>query len=134
MRKIIDFILELANVNEKTVSTEDLYKEDEMDLKKEAKNTTGFFGPWSGSRCSVSGSRWSETGSRCSGSGSRCSGGDLGALGVDLSALGEDLGAQRRALGVDFGSIFQRLWDHLGRPGRSKSSQTAIRKPIKKKV
>ena len=34
--KIIDFILELANVKEKTVSTEELYKEDEMDLKKEA--------------------------------------------------------------------------------------------------
>ena len=35
--KIIDFVLELANVNEKTVSIEELYKEDEMDLKKEAK-------------------------------------------------------------------------------------------------
>ena len=35
--KIIDFILELANVNEKTVTVEELYKEDEMDLKKEAK-------------------------------------------------------------------------------------------------
>ncbi len=34
--KIIDFILELANVKEKTVSIEDLYKEDELDLKKEA--------------------------------------------------------------------------------------------------
>ena len=34
--KIIDFILELANVKEKTVSVEELYKEDEMDLKKEA--------------------------------------------------------------------------------------------------
>ena len=34
--KIIDFVLELANVNEKTVSIEELYKEDEMDLKKEA--------------------------------------------------------------------------------------------------
>ncbi len=34
--KIIDFILELANVKEKTVSAEELYKEDEMDLKKEA--------------------------------------------------------------------------------------------------
>ena len=34
--KIIDFILELANVNEKTVSIDDLYKDDEMDLKKEA--------------------------------------------------------------------------------------------------
>ena len=35
--KIIDFVLELANVNEKTVSIEELYKADEMDLKKEAK-------------------------------------------------------------------------------------------------
>ena len=35
--KIIDFVLELANVNEKTVSIDELYKEDEMDLKKEAK-------------------------------------------------------------------------------------------------
>ncbi len=35
--KIIDFILELANVKEKTVSIEELYKEDEIDLKKEAK-------------------------------------------------------------------------------------------------
>ena len=34
--KIIDFILELANVKEKFVSVEELYKEDEMDLKKEA--------------------------------------------------------------------------------------------------
>ena len=34
--KIIDFILELANVKEKTVSVEELYKDDEMDLKKEA--------------------------------------------------------------------------------------------------
>ena len=34
--KIIDFILELANVKEKTVSVEELYKEDEIDLKKEA--------------------------------------------------------------------------------------------------
>ena len=34
--KIIDFILELANVKEKTVSTEELYKDDEMDLKNEA--------------------------------------------------------------------------------------------------
>ena len=34
--KIIDFILELANVKEKTVSVKELYKEDEMDLKKEA--------------------------------------------------------------------------------------------------
>ena len=34
--KIIDFILELANVKEKTVSIEELYKDDEMDLKKEA--------------------------------------------------------------------------------------------------
>ena len=34
--KIIDFILELANVKEKIVSVEELYKEDEMDLKKEA--------------------------------------------------------------------------------------------------
>ena len=35
--KIIDFILELANVKEKFVSVAELYKEDEMDLKKEAK-------------------------------------------------------------------------------------------------
>ena len=35
--KIIDFILELANVKEKTVTVEELYKEDEMDLKNEAK-------------------------------------------------------------------------------------------------
>ena len=34
--KIIDFILELAKVNEKTVSIDDLYKDDDMDLKKEA--------------------------------------------------------------------------------------------------
>ncbi len=34
--KIIDFILELANVKDKTVSVEELYKDDEMDLKKEA--------------------------------------------------------------------------------------------------
>jgi trigger factor len=34
--KIIDFILELANVKEKTISVEELYKEDEIDLKKEA--------------------------------------------------------------------------------------------------
>ena len=34
--KIIDFILELANVKDKTVSIEELYKEDDMDLKKEA--------------------------------------------------------------------------------------------------
>ena len=34
--KIIDFILELANVKEKTVSIEELYKDDDMDLKKEA--------------------------------------------------------------------------------------------------
>ena len=34
--KIIDFILELAIVKEKTVSIEELYKEDDMDLKKEA--------------------------------------------------------------------------------------------------
>ena len=38
----------------------------------------------------------------------------------------------RRALGVDFGSIFHRFWDHFGGPGGSKSSQTAIQKPIKK--
>ncbi len=35
--KIIDFILELANVKEKTVTVEELYKEDEVDLKNEAK-------------------------------------------------------------------------------------------------
>ena len=35
--KIIDFILELANVKEKIVTVEELYKEDEMDLKNEAK-------------------------------------------------------------------------------------------------
>ena len=34
--KIIDFILELAKVNEKTVSIDDLYKDDDIDLKKEA--------------------------------------------------------------------------------------------------
>ena len=34
--KIIDFILELANIKEKVVSVDELYKEDEMDLKKEA--------------------------------------------------------------------------------------------------
>ncbi len=34
--KIIDFILELAKVNEKTVSIDDLYKDDDTDLKKEA--------------------------------------------------------------------------------------------------
>ena len=34
--KIIDFILELANVNKKEVSVEELYKEDNFDLKKEA--------------------------------------------------------------------------------------------------
>jgi len=34
--KIIDFILELANVKEKTVTVEELYKEEDMDLKKEA--------------------------------------------------------------------------------------------------
>ena len=34
--KIIDFILELAIVTEKPVSVAELYKEDEMDLKKEA--------------------------------------------------------------------------------------------------
>ena len=34
--KIIDFILELANVKEKIVSVEELYKEDETNLKKEA--------------------------------------------------------------------------------------------------
>jgi trigger factor len=34
--KIIDFILELANTKEKFVSLEELYKEDELDLKKEA--------------------------------------------------------------------------------------------------
>ena len=34
--KIIDFILELAKVKEKTVTTEELYKEEELDLKKEA--------------------------------------------------------------------------------------------------
>ena len=37
--KIIDFILELANVKEKTVSVEELYKEDEMDLNKEAQKS-----------------------------------------------------------------------------------------------
>ena len=34
--KIIDFILELANVKQKTVTSENLYKEDEMNLKEEA--------------------------------------------------------------------------------------------------
>ncbi len=34
--KIIDFILELANVKDKEVSVDELYKEDEFDLKKEA--------------------------------------------------------------------------------------------------
>ena len=34
--KIIDFILELAKVKEKTVTTEELYKDEELDLKKEA--------------------------------------------------------------------------------------------------
>ena len=34
--KIIDFILELANIKEKIVSVEDLYKQEELDLKKEA--------------------------------------------------------------------------------------------------
>jgi trigger factor len=34
--KIIDFILELADVKEKTVSVEELYKTDELDLQKEA--------------------------------------------------------------------------------------------------
>ena len=34
--KIIDFIMELAKVNEKVVSIEELYKEDDLDLKKEA--------------------------------------------------------------------------------------------------
>ena len=35
--KIIDFIIELAEVNEKVVSTEDLYKEDDTDIKNELK-------------------------------------------------------------------------------------------------
>ena len=35
--KIIDFILELAEVNEKVVSVEDFYKEDEIDIKDELK-------------------------------------------------------------------------------------------------
>ncbi|MDC3063790.1 trigger factor [Alphaproteobacteria bacterium] len=35
--KIIDFILELAEVKEKIVSTEDLYKEDDTDIKNELK-------------------------------------------------------------------------------------------------
>ena len=35
--KIIDFILELAITKEKNVTTEELYKEDELDLNKEAK-------------------------------------------------------------------------------------------------
>ena len=34
--KIIDFILELANIKEKVVSLDELYKEEELDLKKEA--------------------------------------------------------------------------------------------------
>jgi len=34
--KIIDFILELANVVNKEVSIEELYREDDFDLKKEA--------------------------------------------------------------------------------------------------
>ena len=34
--KIVDFILELANVEDKEVSVEELYKEDEFDLSKEA--------------------------------------------------------------------------------------------------
>ncbi|MDC1356940.1 trigger factor [Pseudomonadota bacterium] len=34
--KIIDFILELANTKEKTISVEDLYKQEDLDLKKEA--------------------------------------------------------------------------------------------------
>ena len=34
--KIIDFILELANTKEKVVSLDELYKEEELDLKKEA--------------------------------------------------------------------------------------------------
>tara|TARA_B100000131_G_scaffold314806_1_gene352210 strand:+ start:590 stop:2017 length:1428 start_codon:yes stop_codon:yes gene_type:complete len=35
--KIIDFILELANIEDKKVSIDELYKEDEFDLEKEAK-------------------------------------------------------------------------------------------------
>ena len=35
--KIIDFIIELAEVKEKVVSTEDLYKEDDTDIKNELK-------------------------------------------------------------------------------------------------
>ena len=35
--KIIDFIVELAEVKEKYVSTEDLYKEDDTDIKNELK-------------------------------------------------------------------------------------------------
>jgi trigger factor len=34
--KIIDFILELAKIKEKNVSVEDLYKQEDLDLKKEA--------------------------------------------------------------------------------------------------
>jgi trigger factor len=34
--KIIDFILELANIKEKTVSVEELYKQEDLDIKKEA--------------------------------------------------------------------------------------------------
>ena len=35
--KIIDFILELAEVKEKIVTTEDLYKEDDTDIRNELK-------------------------------------------------------------------------------------------------
>jgi len=35
--KIIDFISELAEVKEKVVSVEDLYKEDDIDIKDELK-------------------------------------------------------------------------------------------------
>ena len=35
--KIIDFILELAEVKEKVVNVEDLYKEDNVDIKNELK-------------------------------------------------------------------------------------------------
>ena len=35
--KIIDFIIELAEVKEKIVSAEDLYKEDDTDIKNELK-------------------------------------------------------------------------------------------------
>ena len=34
--KIIDFILELADTKDKIVSVEELYKEDDLDLNKEA--------------------------------------------------------------------------------------------------